>query len=206
MNNRTFVIGVDIGGTNTKIGVVSEDGKIIFKNQIPTDSRLGTARCVDRICQCVSEIIKKAHSLVVQMEISIETIKEIYDKLREIKQKFRNPLIHGLTGESELLIPVLDLGIVPFSYKYFSENISNRYILIKPEEVSYIMEIFQKFFDYIREVKPYKYYYLYCEAGFAIPINEEDLIEIREKMTSIEEFKEYLEYRSYLEDKYFNMD
>jgi len=60
MNNRTFVIGVDIGGTNTKIGVVSEDGKIIFKNQIPTDSRLGTARCVDRICQCVSEIIKKA--------------------------------------------------------------------------------------------------------------------------------------------------
>lgn len=60
MNDRTFVIGVDIGGTNTKIGVVSENGEIIFKNQIPTDSRLGKARCVDRICQCVSKVIKKA--------------------------------------------------------------------------------------------------------------------------------------------------
>lgn len=60
MNDRSFVIGVDIGGTNTKIGVVSENGEIIFKNQMPTDSRLGTARCVDRICQSVSKIIKKA--------------------------------------------------------------------------------------------------------------------------------------------------
>jgi len=60
MNDRTYVTGVDIGGTNTKIGVVSENGEIIFKNQIPTDSRLGTARCVDQICRCVSKIIKKA--------------------------------------------------------------------------------------------------------------------------------------------------
>jgi len=35
MNDRTFVIGADIGGTNTKIGVVSKDGEIIFKDQIP---------------------------------------------------------------------------------------------------------------------------------------------------------------------------
>ena len=135
-----------------------------------------------------------------------KTLKKIYDNLREIKEKFRNPLVHGLMGESELIVPVLDIGLIPFSYKYFSENISYRYVLIKPEEVSYIIEILQKFFDYIREIKPYKYYYLYCEAGFAIPINEEDLIEIRAKMTSIEGFNEYLEYRSYLEDKYFNMD
>jgi len=60
MNDKTFVIGVDIGGTNTKVGVVSGDGKIIFSNQIPTDSRLGTARCIDRLSLCVSKIIKKA--------------------------------------------------------------------------------------------------------------------------------------------------
>ena len=34
-------IGVDVGGTNVKIALVSDEGKIIYSNSIPTHAEMG---------------------------------------------------------------------------------------------------------------------------------------------------------------------
>ena len=34
-------IGVDVGGTNVKIALVSDKGKIIYSNSIPTRAEMG---------------------------------------------------------------------------------------------------------------------------------------------------------------------
>ena len=34
---NTYSIGVDIGGTNTDIGLVRNDGKIVMRRNIPTN-------------------------------------------------------------------------------------------------------------------------------------------------------------------------
>lgn len=42
--------GIDLGGTNTKIGLVDEKGNLIFKLNIKTNSKDGVAITVKRIC------------------------------------------------------------------------------------------------------------------------------------------------------------
>src|SRR5688572_1371770 len=36
--NKEFSVGIDIGGTTTKFGIVSRDGKILWQDRIPTDA------------------------------------------------------------------------------------------------------------------------------------------------------------------------
>ena len=42
-------IGIDVGGTNVKIALVNENGKIIYSNSIPTRAELGYEFTVSRI-------------------------------------------------------------------------------------------------------------------------------------------------------------
>lgn len=42
--------GIDLGGTNTKIGLLDENGNLIFKTTIKTMSELGSDETVKRIC------------------------------------------------------------------------------------------------------------------------------------------------------------
>jgi len=63
MKNKIYVIGVDIGGTNTKIGIVNEDGEIILKEQIPTNPGIGIETCIDLITKKISEILEQSIKL-----------------------------------------------------------------------------------------------------------------------------------------------
>jgi glucokinase len=62
-----FRIGIDIGGTNSKIGIVDEDGNIIFKSVMKTQN----ARSADVI---VDEIGKNCCSLIKESKVSVGDI------------------------------------------------------------------------------------------------------------------------------------
>lgn len=49
-----YYIGIDLGGTNIAIGLVSEDGKIVIHKSIPTLSERG----IDAICQDMIQLCK----------------------------------------------------------------------------------------------------------------------------------------------------
>lgn len=55
-----YTVGVDIGGTNTKIGIVDEEGKIIQKEIIKTLSIEGVENTLKRIWDKIKELLEKS--------------------------------------------------------------------------------------------------------------------------------------------------
>ncbi len=65
-----YYVGIDLGGTNTKIGVVDEGGNIIFTTIVKTDSMDGFEKTVERLSNILMEQIKRS-------EINYENIKAV---------------------------------------------------------------------------------------------------------------------------------
>jgi glucokinase len=53
-----FALGVDLGGTNIKIGIVSENGKIVHKTDVKTEAHLGPKVVIKNIEKGINEILK----------------------------------------------------------------------------------------------------------------------------------------------------
>ena len=51
-----LTVGVDLGGTNTRAGLVTEEGEIIGRSRMPTRLDIGCAGVIDGITSCVREV------------------------------------------------------------------------------------------------------------------------------------------------------
>ncbi|MFN3532466.1 MAG: ROK family protein [Candidatus Brocadia sp.] len=56
-----YVIGIDLGGTNLKAGIVDMDGKILHRLSIRTNSHADSQTISDQILSLIAEIIQCAH-------------------------------------------------------------------------------------------------------------------------------------------------
>src|SRR5215472_17733725 len=57
--SNEFAIGIDIGGTNTKYGIVNHRGEILEKGELRTDAYLQVEKFVDALHQALKPIIEK---------------------------------------------------------------------------------------------------------------------------------------------------
>lgn len=48
--NKKFCAGIDIGGTNTAFAFIDQEGKIIYKNEVPTGKSTDPNDLIDRVC------------------------------------------------------------------------------------------------------------------------------------------------------------
>jgi len=135
-----------------------------------------------------------------------EKLKRLYDKLVDIKRNYRNPLAHGLRSEVTLLVQLPYIGLVPLSYEYFSQKIYYGIAEIGKNDALKIINTFQSFLDFLKNKEPYRFYMLYLDYGFAVPMNEQEVLKIKEKMTTYEEFKEYLDKEAFYQDLLINRD
>src|SRR5665647_3034041 len=74
---RQVAIGIDIGGTNTAIGVVDQEGNILYekKPQLPTPQKRENPNMTVAVSD---ELIEKyIASLTAEIKTAIETIKQI---------------------------------------------------------------------------------------------------------------------------------
>jgi glucokinase len=60
MRADSYQIGVDVGGTNTKLAVLDAGGKIVAKTVIPTEAHEGHERVLARIIDAIEEIAAQA--------------------------------------------------------------------------------------------------------------------------------------------------
>jgi len=51
-----FYIGVDLGGTNIKAGVVAEDATVLCKTSTPTEADRGAGHIIDKICRVIETL------------------------------------------------------------------------------------------------------------------------------------------------------
>lgn len=56
---RPFFAGVDVGGTNTKIGLVDDEGRILAKTSILTREELGPADAISRMRSTIAELLRQ---------------------------------------------------------------------------------------------------------------------------------------------------
>ena len=55
-------IGIDVGGTNVKIALVDDNGKIIYSNSVPTYAKLGYEYTVNNIKQAIKDLMKETNT------------------------------------------------------------------------------------------------------------------------------------------------
>ncbi len=55
-------IGIDVGGTNVKIALVDNKGKIIYSNSIPTRAEMGYEYTINNMKEAITELIKETKS------------------------------------------------------------------------------------------------------------------------------------------------
>ncbi len=53
-----YSIGIDIGGTNTDMGLVREDGTIIARSSIPTNAYTELQPYIHDIMDCIAKLMK----------------------------------------------------------------------------------------------------------------------------------------------------
>lgn len=66
---KKVAIGVDIGGTNTAIGVVDGDGNVMVKDSIPTPSHGNLDRYIEELTVAIKELIKSVKLVNSDLEI-----------------------------------------------------------------------------------------------------------------------------------------
>ncbi|MBQ3710637.1 MAG: ROK family protein [Bacteroidales bacterium] len=59
--NNTYSIGIDIGGTNTDIGLVSADGRCVARKNLPTRQYFDADLYVSDICKKITEMMDEQH-------------------------------------------------------------------------------------------------------------------------------------------------
>jgi glucokinase len=56
---NSYVIGVDIGGTGTKYGIVDKDGNVLHSSSMPTNTHTQVSSFIDELHERLSELIEK---------------------------------------------------------------------------------------------------------------------------------------------------
>lgn len=64
--NTTYSIGIDIGGTNTDIGLVRSDGCCVAKKNLPTRKYYDAALYVADICKKIYEMMEEQHVVSIE--------------------------------------------------------------------------------------------------------------------------------------------
>ena len=62
MANTELLIGVDLGGTNMRVGAVTEDGKVFHRLKLPTNVELGLQEVVEKLIKTIRQVIQEAVS------------------------------------------------------------------------------------------------------------------------------------------------
>lgn len=68
---KTAAIGIDIGGTNTVMGMVGKDGKVIAQKSIPTDTHPDYKIYMDALCDAVKSLIAENDPTIKIMGIGV---------------------------------------------------------------------------------------------------------------------------------------
>ena len=61
-------IGIDVGGTNVKIALVDDNGKIIYSNSVPTYAKMGYEYTVNNIKQALRDLMKETNTTTSDIE------------------------------------------------------------------------------------------------------------------------------------------
>lgn len=130
-----------------------------------------------------------------------------YEKLREIKEKYRNPISHGFfqKDNASIFIQMPMVGAVPLNLSIIKDNLHFSLIPISKDTYSEICASFDSFEEFLRE-SSLKYALQYAETGLDVAFDTDSIAKYRAASKSEEEFEIFIEGMRRFYDMYMNMD
>jgi hypothetical protein len=143
---------------------------------------------------------------IFNLKNNIPALKQ-YEKLREIKEKYRNPISHGFfqKDNASIFIQMPMVGAVPLNLSILKDNLHFSLVPISKDTYYEICASFNSFEDFLRS-SALKYALLYAEGGFDVAFDSNSIAKYKEACRSEEEFKRFIEKMMYITDMYANMD
>jgi len=133
--------------------------------------------------------------------------KQLYDSLRKIKERFRNPVSHGEfeKGTSSLLIHVPVVGAIPARLSRVREGIHSSLYPISSASFEEVVNLFDRLDKYLA-TGPLKYGYRYAESGLSVAYDGQSLEEYKLAMSSDGKFADLLDRQGYFQAQAVNME
>ncbi len=111
MNKQELFVGIDLGGTNIKGGIVSKNGKIVVEKKILTEADGGVNHVLTRIKKIVHELIESADDKVLIRHMGIGIAGQVDVKRGIFLEGPNLPGWHRVNIAAELAKP-LNMSVV----------------------------------------------------------------------------------------------
>jgi hypothetical protein len=135
--------------------------------------------------------------------------KSFYDKLNDIKERYRNVYAHGgfEKGGASLYVHFPGIGAIPAQFSKIKNSPHFNFFPIQEESFRDICRLLDDFDEWLRsEASGLAKAIKYVESGLDIPCDRQSIAEIRAAMKSEGALKALIERESYLWAMHTNMD
>jgi len=142
------------------------------------------------------------YKLVFDMSTDHEA-KRFYDRLREIKEEYRNPQAHGGFEREwwSMYFHLPGVGALPaklVNHKYSFEPVS----LMDFEDICRILDEFETFLNTGKS----RYGIKFANAGLNVSFGDNSILEYQDAMKSDKDFEAFLDHEAYEADRHTNME
>lgn len=132
--------------------------------------------------------------------------KQIYDSLRDVAEDYRNTYSHGGFGKRRgALFVHFPGGAIPASLSETRRRLRTSFFRVPAPHLQEILRILDEADEWLRS-GPASMAIRFVDAGMDVPFDVSSLDEIRSRMTTDEDFGNYLEGRTRWQDDQVNMD
>lgn len=133
--------------------------------------------------------------------------KDYYDKLFDIKERFRNTFAHGgfLKKGASLYFDLPNIGILPAQITNIKDSPYFNFIPINKVEFNNMCNLFDEFDEWLKLGKV-RYGILYAESGLDVRFDADSITSIKLSMKSDEDFQNMLDFQNDLLDRETNME
>jgi hypothetical protein len=136
-----------------------------------------------------------------------KSAKLYYDKLHDIKERFRNTFSHGGFEKegASLYFHLPEIGTIPARLTEIRNSPYFNFLPLARADFNEVCSLFDNFDNWLESGKT-KYGVLYAKSGLNVPFDAESVREYKLAMTSPEDFEDMLEYYTDLSDMHTNME
>ncbi len=133
--------------------------------------------------------------------------KKEYIPINNIREKYRNSLAHGrIEKDGQSFSFYLDnIGAIPVHLSNIRDSIQFNHIPIDKEVFLMLCREFDDFDNYL-ESNAMPTAWKYANSGLNLPLDEKNLIELKEQSKTSEQFDEWIEHCQYQSDRYHNAE
>jgi hypothetical protein len=135
------------------------------------------------------------------------TAKKLYERLRLVKQRYRNTFAHGWfeKGASSLYVHFPPIGAIPAELSSTQHNITLQFRPLTAPTFASICQLLDEVDSYFSS-GPLRFAVKYAKAGLDLAFDPKSIAKYKNASTNDEDFEAFIDREAYFQDQFVNMD